>query len=138
MAAVGLALDDELVAAGDEPVDRGLRQERVAHDADPLRGVAVAGDDGRAFVVAFDDELVEVAVCIGSIAWRAKPSRMSSSIRASLRISASLLLSRRAALSRRKSWSARLNRAVLRRRIAMCPRAVARWVLPTPTVIHGF
>ena len=58
---------------------------------------------------------------------------MSRSSRARRRISASTVLSSRAALSRRNSWSARANATLRRRRIAMCPRAVARWVLPTPT-----
>ena len=36
LAAVGLAVDDEFVAGGDEPVDRGLGEQRVAHHADPF------------------------------------------------------------------------------------------------------
>ena len=58
MAAVGLAFDDEFVAAGDESVDGGLREQRVAHHPDPFGGVSVAGDDGGAFLVSFHDELV--------------------------------------------------------------------------------
>ena len=58
---------------------------------------------------------------------------MSRSTRASRRISASTVLSSRAALRVRNSWSARANQTLRRRRIAMCPSAVARCVLPTPT-----
>ena len=59
-AAVGLAFDDEFVAGGDESVDGGLGEEWVAHDGDPFAGVAVRGDDGAGFLVAFDDQFVEV------------------------------------------------------------------------------
>ncbi len=41
MLAVGLAFDDEFVAGGDEPVDGGLCEQRVAHHAEPLGRVAV-------------------------------------------------------------------------------------------------
>ena len=34
----GLALDYELVGGGDEPVDRGLGQQRVGHHGQPFRG----------------------------------------------------------------------------------------------------
>src|SRR6266496_3836345 len=50
------------------------------------------------------------------------------------RCSASVLLSSRAALRRLNRWPARAMCTVRRRRTAMWPSAVARWVLPTPTV----
>ena len=43
-----------------EPVDRGLREERVGHLSEPLDRFAVGGDDGGGGAVAFDDELVDV------------------------------------------------------------------------------
>src|SRR6266536_1478063 len=52
------------------------------------------------------------------------------------RYSASRVLSRRAAVRRLKSLSARAMWTVRRWRTAMWPRAVARCVLPTPTVIQ--
>jgi len=33
---VGLAVEDEFVGGGLEPVDRGLREERVGHESEPL------------------------------------------------------------------------------------------------------
>ena len=44
--AVGLAVEDELVGGGLEPVDGGLGEERVGHLAEPLDRLAVRGDDG--------------------------------------------------------------------------------------------
>lgn len=41
---IGLAVEDEFVGCGLEPVDRGLREERVGHEAEPLDGLAVRGD----------------------------------------------------------------------------------------------
>src|SRR5260370_209459 len=49
------------------------------------------------------------------------------------RCPASVVLSRRAALRRLNRWLAVDMWTVRRRRTAMWPRAVARWVLPTPT-----
>src|SRR5579871_6815047 len=44
--AVGLAFHDELVAGGGEPVDGGLGQELVVHEAEPFVWGSVRGDDG--------------------------------------------------------------------------------------------
>src|SRR6516162_180297 len=57
---VGLAVDDEFVGGGDEPVDGGLGQERVGHDRQPFLGGAVGGHYGGGPLVAFDADLVEV------------------------------------------------------------------------------
>jgi hypothetical protein len=126
LASVGLAFDDKFVAGGDEPVNGATGRAAGRSSRRGIPRVAVAGDHGRGLAVPLDDELVEVAVSTWSIVWRAKLSRMSSSRRASLRISASTVVSSRAALRRRRSWSARLNSTERRRRIAMCPSAVAR------------
>ena len=67
------------------------------------------------------------------VAWSAKSSRMSRSTLVRRRISASRLLSSRAAFRRLNSLAAGAMCTVRRRRTAMCPRAQARWVLPTPT-----
>jgi hypothetical protein len=56
--AVGLAVEDEFVGCGLEPVDGGLGEEGVGHLAEPLDWFPVAGDDGGSRAVAFDDELV--------------------------------------------------------------------------------
>ena len=39
--AVGVAFDDELVAGGGEPVDGGLGEQLVVHEAEPFIGGAV-------------------------------------------------------------------------------------------------
>ena len=57
---VGLAVEDEFVGGGLEPVDGGLGEERVGHQPEPLDRLAVGGDDGGGGAVAFDDELVDV------------------------------------------------------------------------------
>src|SRR5947209_7335291 len=58
--AVGLAVDDEFVGGGLEPVDGGLGEERVGHEAEPFDRLPVGGDDGGRGAVAFDDEFVDV------------------------------------------------------------------------------
>ena len=58
--AVGLAFDDELVAGGGEPVDGGLGQQLVVHEAEPFIGGPVGGDDGGVVAVPGDGQLVEV------------------------------------------------------------------------------
>ena len=65
-AAVGLALDDEFVAGGHESVDRGLGEEGVGHESEPLDRFSVRGDDRRRGAVAFDDEFVDVGVSAAS------------------------------------------------------------------------
>jgi hypothetical protein len=57
---VGLAVEDELVGGGLEPVDGGLGEERVGHEREPLDWFAVRGDHCRRGAVTFDDELVDV------------------------------------------------------------------------------
>ena len=57
---VGLAVENKFVGGGLEPVDRGLCEERVGHEGEPLDRFAVRGDDGRSGAVAFDDELVDI------------------------------------------------------------------------------
>src|SRR6516165_8569862 len=57
---VGLAVDDEFVGGGDEPVDGGLGQERVGHHRQPFLGGAVGGHYGGGPLVALDADLVEV------------------------------------------------------------------------------
>jgi hypothetical protein len=59
-ASLGVAFDDELVGGVLEPVDRGLGQEGVGHEGEPLDRFAVRGDDGGGGAVAFDDELVDL------------------------------------------------------------------------------
>ncbi len=59
-AAVGLAVEDEFVGGGLEPVDGGLGEEGVGHLGQPFDGLAVGGDHGGGDAVAFDDELVDV------------------------------------------------------------------------------
>src|SRR5216683_7865991 len=58
--AVGVAFDDELVAGGGEPVDGGLGQQLVVHEAGPFIGGPVGGDDGGVVAVPGDGQLVEV------------------------------------------------------------------------------
>src|SRR3954454_16920296 len=58
-APVGLAVDDEFVGGGLEPVDGGLGEEGVGHEAEPLDGFPGRGDDGGGGAVAFDDEFVD-------------------------------------------------------------------------------
>jgi hypothetical protein len=58
--AVGRALDDEGVRAGSEAVDRGLGEQRVAHQRQPLRRLPVGGHDRGRSPVPVDHELVEV------------------------------------------------------------------------------
>jgi hypothetical protein len=55
---VGLAVEDEFVCGGLKPVDRGLRQERVGHQGEPLARFAVARHDGGGAAVPFHDEFV--------------------------------------------------------------------------------
>ena len=59
-ASVGLAVEDEFIRGGLEPVDGGLGEQGVGHLAEPFDRLAVGGDDGRRGPVAFDDELVDV------------------------------------------------------------------------------
>src|SRR5215831_12380794 len=59
-APVGLALDDELMGGGDQPVDGGLGEEGVGHHGEPFLGRAVRSDYGGGPPVALDAELVEV------------------------------------------------------------------------------
>jgi hypothetical protein len=58
VAPVGLAVEDEFVGGGLQPVDCGLGEERVGHVAEPLDWFSVRGDDRGGGAVAFDDELV--------------------------------------------------------------------------------
>ena len=57
---VGLAVEDEFVGGGLEPVDGGLGEERVGHVGEPLDRFPVRGDDRGGDAVAFDDELVDI------------------------------------------------------------------------------
>lgn len=57
---VGLAVDDEFVGVGVEPVDGGLGEERVGHLGEHLAGIPVRGEDRRRTPVAFDDDLVDL------------------------------------------------------------------------------
>ena len=59
-AAVAVAVEDEFVGGGLEPVDGGLGEEAVGHESEPLDRFPVGGHDGGRLAVAFDDELVEV------------------------------------------------------------------------------
>jgi hypothetical protein len=95
------------VGSGLEPVDGGLGEEGVGHQAEPLGRLAVGGDDGCRGAVAFDDELVDVGGVERVEGCRAKSSMMSRSTRSSLRISVSWLLSSRLARSRLRSRSQR-------------------------------
>lgn len=115
--AVGLAVQDEFPGGGLEPVGGGLGEQGL--------GVRASHSAGSRLDV--------VMVPAASIGWRQKSSRISRSVRRSLRICSSWLLSRRAALIRLRSWSARSNQTVCRVRMAAWPRAVARNVLPVPT-----
>jgi hypothetical protein len=58
--AVGLAVEDEFVGGGLEPVDGGLGEERVGHECEPFNWnwFTVRGDDGGGGAVSFDDEFV--------------------------------------------------------------------------------
>src|ERR1017187_4981724 len=49
-----------LFRSGGEPVDGGVGGQRVGHEREPFAGVAVGGDHGGGFAVAFGDDLVEV------------------------------------------------------------------------------
>jgi hypothetical protein len=60
-AAVGVSFDEEFVADGHEPVDGGLGEQRVTHDGDPFRWVAVGRYYGAGLLVPFEDEPLEVA-----------------------------------------------------------------------------
>ena len=57
---VGLAVEDEFVGGGLEPVDRGLGEEGVGHEPEPLDWLPVAGHDRRRSAVPLDDEFVDV------------------------------------------------------------------------------
>ena len=57
---VGLAVEDEFVGGGLESVDRGLGEEWVGHQSEPLDGLAVAGHDRCCAPVSFDDEFVDI------------------------------------------------------------------------------
>ena len=59
--AVAVAFDDEFVGGGLEPVDSGLREERVGHQRDPLDWLTIRGDDRGFVAVSFDDKFVDVA-----------------------------------------------------------------------------
>src|SRR5438045_8627949 len=63
--AVALAIEDELVGGGLEPVDRGLGEERVGHHGEPLDRLAVGRYDGGRLTVAFSDRLVDVGGASG-------------------------------------------------------------------------
>lgn len=58
--AEGVALDDEGVNSGGEPVDGGLGQQRVAGHGQPLTRFPVGGRDGARSAVPLHDQLVEV------------------------------------------------------------------------------
>ena len=58
--AVGVAFDDELVAGGGEPVDGGLGEQLVVHEAEPFIRGPVGGGDGGVMAVPGDGQLVEV------------------------------------------------------------------------------
>ena len=57
---VGLAVEDQFVGGGLEPVDRGLGEQRVGHQGQPFGRFAVGGGDGGCGPVPFDDDLVDV------------------------------------------------------------------------------
>ena len=59
-APVGLAIDDEFVRGGREPVHSGLCQQHVGHEAESLILSPVGSDHCGRFLVAFDDQLVRV------------------------------------------------------------------------------
>jgi hypothetical protein len=62
---VGVALEDEFVGGGLEPVDRGLGEERVGHEAEPLAdGEVVPG------VVEVDGWWSPSGRCRWGIVWR--------------------------------------------------------------------
>ena len=44
--AVGLAVEDEFVGGGLEPVDGALSEQRVGHQSEPLDRFAIGRDDG--------------------------------------------------------------------------------------------
>ena len=52
--------DDEGVGVGGEPVDGGLREQRVGGHGEPVGGFPVAGDNAGVLVVSFHDQFVEV------------------------------------------------------------------------------
>ena len=54
------SVDDELMSAVGEAVESGVGEDGIGKEADPLRDVAVGGDDERGAAVALDDERVEV------------------------------------------------------------------------------
>jgi hypothetical protein len=57
---VGLAVEDEFVGGGLEPVDCRLGEEGVGHLAEPFDGLTVRRDDGGGGPMAFDDQFVDV------------------------------------------------------------------------------
>src|SRR3972149_144530 len=59
--AVGLALDDEVVAVGGESVDGALCTNGVGESGEPFVGPSIRSEDHRAGTVSFEEELVGVA-----------------------------------------------------------------------------
>ena len=133
-APVGLALDDEFVRGGGEPIHADWASSGSAIMASHSSAVPV-GCDHRGRPCGGVPRPVRRSRPSRSrpAACRAKSSMISSWTWARRRISASTVLSSRAALRRLNSLSARGMSTLTRRRTAMCPSAVARWVLPTPT-----
>jgi hypothetical protein len=59
--AVGLTLDDEVIAVGGESVDGALCANGVGESGEPLIGPAVGSEDHGAGVVTFEEDLVGIA-----------------------------------------------------------------------------
>jgi len=57
---VGVAVEDEFVGGGLEPVDRGLGEQWVGHQAEPLDRCPDGGHERRCAAVSFDDQFVDV------------------------------------------------------------------------------
>jgi hypothetical protein len=59
--AIGVALDDEVVAVGGESVDGALSPNGVGESGEPFVGPTIGSEDHRARAVSFEEELVGVA-----------------------------------------------------------------------------
>jgi len=64
-AAVGLALDDEVVGAAGEAIEGALGADGIGEGGEPLIGAAIADDDQGAGAVAFEEDLVGVPAFLG-------------------------------------------------------------------------
>ena len=130
---VGVAVEDEFVGGGLEPVDRRLGEERVGHQAEPLDRGAVRGHDCRGAAVPFDDQFVDVGgvECVHVLEREVvNDEQVDAQQFADLGVVAVVESAGAESfeeLSQRSKWT--LNR----RRTAAWPRAVERNVLPTPT-----